>query len=208
MYKIPSVAPCSTLIYKVVGDDLSPAWVDKINAIDSKSKIKDRIAAIEEAAALEFYDIDNSVFRNNLLLIDSALPRILADLVYTYYTSSPGTLADLVERVAARNPLSFDSSKGHPFYSYKIKRFLTDVALGMRPNDVWTGRFDTSGGMLIVREDGEVICYHIYNRNDFEDYLLNNTKFDTPSSTRHGFGTLYATEQGLFFKLNVQIRFV
>ena len=27
----------------------------------------------------------------------------------------------------------------------------------------------------------------IYNRNEFEDYLLNNTKLDEASSSRHGF---------------------
>jgi len=64
----------------------------------------------------------------------------------------------------------------HPFYEYKIKRYLTDIALGVMPSEVWTGELDATGGSLIVRSDGEVLCYHIYNRNEFEDFLLNNTK--------------------------------
>ncbi|SMG15027.1 HpaII restriction endonuclease [Arenibacter troitsensis] len=34
-------------------------------------------------------------------------------------------------------------------------------------------------GYVIVKEDGQVLCYSIYNRNEFEDYLLNNTQIDT-----------------------------
>ncbi|MCB0745699.1 MAG: HpaII family restriction endonuclease, partial [Ignavibacteriae bacterium] len=93
------------------------------------------------------------------------------------------------------------------FYEYKIKRFLTDVALGMMPSKVWTGKYDATGGYLIVKENGDVLCYHIYNRNEFEDYLLNNTKLDTASSSRHGFGEIYENSGELYFNLNLQIRF-
>ena len=41
-----------------------------------------------------------------------------------------------------------------------------------------------------------------------EDYLLNNTKLETASSSRHQFGQLYKENGELFFKLNLQIRFV
>ncbi|MEM8527480.1 MAG: HpaII family restriction endonuclease [Bacteroidota bacterium] len=30
-----------------------------------------------------------------------------------------------------------------------------------------------------------------HNRNDFENYLINNIKLETASSSRHGFGELY-----------------
>lgn len=95
----------------------------------------------------------------------------------------------------------------HPFYQYKIKRFLTDVALGMMPSKVWTGELDATGGYLVVKENGEVLCYHIYNRNEFEDYLFTNTKLETASSTRHEFGKVYIENGQLYFKLNLQIRF-
>ena len=85
---------------------------------------------------------------------------------------------------------------------------MTDIALGMMPSRVWTGELDATGGYLVVKEDGEVLCYHIYNRNEFEDYLLNNTKLETASSTRHDFGTVYEEVTKQFFKLNLQIRFL
>ena len=110
--------------------------------------------------------------------------------------------------ISKLNPLGFNFDTGHPFYSYKIKRFLTDVALGMMPSKVWTGELDSTGGFLVVKEDGEVLCYHIYNRNEFDDYLLKNTKLETASSTRHDFGTVFTENNLQYFKLNLQIRFL
>lgn len=78
----------------------------------------------------------------------------------------------------------------------------------MMPSKVWSGKYDATGGYLIVKENGDVLCYHIYNTNEFEDYLLNNTKLETASSNRHDFGILYEENENYFFKLNLQIRFV
>ena len=117
-------------------------------------------------------------------------------------------LIDLVNKASNDNPLNFDTDNNHLFYEYKIKRFLTDVALGMMPSKVWTGKYDATGGYLIVKENGDVLCYHIYNRNEFEDYLLNNTKLETASSSRHGFGKIYKSNGEMFFNLNLQIRFI
>ena len=93
------------------------------------------------------------------------------------------------------------------FYEYKIKKILTDIALGMTPAKVWSGIYDATGGFLIVKKNGDVLCYHIYNRNQFEEYLFQNTKLETPSSTRHDFGKIYEENAKYYFKLNLQIRF-
>ena len=84
---------------------------------------------------------------------------------------------------------------------------MTDVALGMMPSKVWSGIYDATGGYLVVKENGEILCYHIYNRNQFEEYLFVNTKLETASSTRHEFGKIYQQNGEFFFKLNLQIRF-
>ena len=61
---------------------------------------------------------------------------------------------------------------------------------------------------LVVRKDGEIVCYHFYNQNDVEDYLYKNTRFERASRTRYGFGKLYRGEDGsVYMKLNLQIRF-
>lgn len=206
----------TNFIYKIKNATLSTNEIVNINAISTGSKIRERLERIKaQNGKLVFYKTENPIFSNNLSLIDSYLPQILGEIVFLYYTSTYSNLSDLVTEITRLNPLKFDLSSKHPFYSYKIKRFLTDIALGMMPSKVWTGELDATGGYLIVKEDGDILCYHIYNRNEFEDYLLNNTKLDTASSSRHGFGIIYKVDsellsnsENLQFNLNLQIRFI
>lgn len=156
---------------------------------------------------LSFTTLEHGVFKNNLVLIDSLLPNILADIIKTFFTSDLSAIEELTSNINETNPLNYDTTFAHTFYEYKIKRFLTDVALGMTPSKVWSGIYDATGGYLIVKENGDVLCYHIYNKNQFEDYLFANTKLETASSTRHEFGKIYEEDGQLFFKLNLQIRF-
>jgi type II restriction enzyme len=198
----------TNFIYKIGGKKLTSDDINKINSIDTRSKIMDRILQIQnKGGAFEFVKTERQIFSNNLVLIDSLLPEILSQIVFDFYSSEFSHLTDLINKTAEKNPLNFDVENEHKFYEYKIKRFLTDVALGMMPSQVWTGKYDATGGYLIVKENGDVLCYHIYNRNEFEDYLLNNTKLDTASSSRHGFGEIYEENGQLYFNLNLQIRF-
>lgn len=199
----------TNFIFKIEGSNITDKEISEINLIDSKSKIKDRIDSIKKhSGILKFNNTESSIFGNNLTLIDSALPQILSDIVYLFFTSGYSKTLDLVNEITIQNPLNYDLESNHPFYTYKIKRFLTDIALGMMPSKVWTGQLDSTGGYLVVKEDGEVLCYHIYNRNEFEDYLINNTKLETASSSRHEFGSIYKKESQLYFNLNLQIRFL
>ncbi len=204
----------TNFIYKIEDNLLSKQEVEYINSLYVKRgqklsrDIKGRIRAIiERKAKLTFVNPQKQIFGNNLKLIDSLLPDILASVLLQFASSNYSSLEDLVSITEEENPLKFDTTNNHLFYSYKIKRFLTDVALGMMPSKVWTGEYDATGGYLIVKADGEILCYHIYNKNEFENYLLANTKLETASSSRHGFGEIYEENGELFFKLNLQIRF-
>lgn len=198
----------TNFIYEISNFKPTSKEIDSINAIQTTSKIKDRLAFIQsQGGVFNFVSLENAIFKNNLVLIDSALPYILAAIIKTFFTSKSSSIKDLCETLNNENPLEYDVQFAHKFYEYKLKRFLTDVALGMRPSEVWTGLFDASGGFLIVKENGDVLCYHIYNKNQFENYLFANSKLETASSKRHGFGILYLENNRLFVKLNLQIRF-
>lgn len=198
----------TNFIFKINNLKLTQNQILEINEIETRSKIKDRIEKITQlGGSLEFQKTESSVFGNNLVLIDSALPKIIAESLHLFFTSTFSSMVELTDQLSIKNPLNFNLDTNHPFYSYKIKRFLTDIALGMMPSKVWTGELDATGGYLVVKENGEVLCYHIYNRNEFEDYLFTNTKLETASSTRHEFGKIYEENGELFFKLNLQIRF-
>lgn len=199
----------TNFIFIINGVTLSNDEIKDINLISTRSKIMDRIVQVEQkGGSLEFVKTEKQIFSNNLILIDSLLPQILSQIVLDFYTSAFSSLEDLVNLTSDKNPLNFDIENEHKFYEYKVKRFLTDVALGMMPSIVWDGQYDATGGYLIVKENGDVLCYHIYNKNQFEDYLFYNTKLETASSTRHEFGSIYYEDEQLYLKLNLQVRFI
>jgi type II restriction enzyme len=198
----------TNFVYKIEGYDFTESEMSIINDIDTKSKIKDRLLKIlSYGTAISFAEPYRQIFKNNLILIDSLLPNILAELTYSFYTSKYNSIKELTGVITKKNPLGYDFQHSHSFYEYKIKRFLTDVALGMMPSKVWSGTYDATGGNLVVKANGDVLCYHIYDRNEFENYLYENTRLETASSTKHKFGTIYSSNLEFYFKLNLQVRF-
>lgn len=197
----------TNFIFEILGN--GQLNIAEINSIETSPKISNRISEIRARGfEIAFKKIQSDTFQLNLQLIDSDLPEILAELLLLKY-STPGLalLAPTLQLLTINNPLHFDLSQGHPFYEYKIKNFLTDSALGMTPATIWTGQYDATGGIIIVKENGELVCYHIYNRNEFQNYLLNNTRLEQASTSRYNFGDLYQENESTFLKLNLQVRF-
>ena len=199
----------TNFVYEIVGDSTASLDLEKINAIVDEPMIASRLEFIRSVGCkLEFDRVESTTLQSNLRLIDGDLPRILADLLKLKYSSfSPLGLPELTSMLASLNPLAFDLSQGHPMYEHKVKNFLTDSALGMTPSKVWCGSYSATGGMIIVKQDGEVVCYHIYNRREFQEYLFRNSKLEQASTSRYGFGTLYRDAGKVFIKLNLQVRF-
>lgn len=198
-------AKTTNFVYEIENINLND---EDIEHIKSLRFYREKIGFInEKGGSLVYNNLDSKTFKNNLTLIDSDLDKIMAEVILTRYSDSENNLKSIVTKLNENNPLNYDISENHEFYSYKIKKLLTDMALGMVPAKVWDGKYDSTGGYLVVKEDGDVLCYHIYNKNDFEDYLLNNTMLDTPSS-RNDFGYVYKDGDNHFIKLNLQIRFL
>lgn len=198
----------TNFIYEITGVNLTPQMIRTINAITTEPKISNRLARLTSLGArIKFRDIASKNLKLNLQLIDSDLPEILGYLLLYKYTKSMSKLADLLTEINNANPLNFDLSLGHPFYDYKIKNFLTDSALGMTPAALWTGQYDATGGIIVVKESGDLVCYHIYNRNEFQSYLTNNTRLEQASTSRYDFGEIYQENGQIFIKLNLQVRF-
>jgi hypothetical protein len=199
----------TNFIYEIRGINLTPQQIATVNSITITPKIKNRIDSLINSGAQFIYkDIFSNNLKLNLQLIDSDLPEILAHLVFYKYSLNTSNLQDLLRELNTKNPKQFDLSLGHPFYEYKIKNFLTDSALGMTPATLWTGKYDATGGIIIVKQNGDLVCYHIYNRNEFQDYLLNNTRLEQASTTRYGFGEVYNENGRFYMKLNLQVRFI
>ena len=79
----------------------------------------------------------------------------------------------------------------------------------MTPAKEWKGCYYANGGNLVVKKDGDIVCYHFYNCNDVEDYLYYSTRFEHASRSRNHFVSLYRGDDGIVcIKQNLQIRFI
>ncbi len=160
---------------------------------------------LSEDKGLKFIRIPNENFRKNLIMIDSRMPDLIAEIIKAYYLGVQSTLQGLTLHIKKSDPLGMKDHKH--FYEYKMQEFLLSVAFGMQPSKPWSGSYETHGGYIIVKENGELACYHVYDRDKFREFLFLNTKLETPSTTRHKFGKIYERDGRKFIQLNLQIRF-
>lgn len=194
----------TNIVYKINGEMTD----DEMNRINSIGSHLDKVHELYKSNyTLEFDSIPHPIFRNNLFFLDSYMPKFIADcLLFDSVYGNPNVTA-AVNHLAETNPLQYPGN-AQTYYEHKMKQLLLATALGMTPAKEWTGRFDANGGYLVVRKDGEIVCYHFYNQNEVEDYLYNNTRFDRASRTRYKYGSIYKSKDGkYYFKLNLQIRF-
>ena len=190
--------------YRIEGLNLTDEEISDINAIKGQN---DRMRDVFlRGGRLKYHSMDCQTFEDNLIIIDSFMPEIIAECIAEHFISGSNNLSELTDGVINRNPLGIRRNP-ELYYMTKIKSLLVDVALGMTPAKVWNRRYDANGGYLVVRNDGEVLCYHFYDRNQIEDYLYQNTRFDYPSRERYHYGSLFREGNAIFIKLNFQIRF-
>ena len=199
----------TNFIYKIVQNH--PDLIRETNGIYKVSGGKNHTDVrglinkiIEENGTFEYRKMNNQIFEENLVLIDSNMDKIIAETLLYFYKDGISNCNEMVEKLEQENPMNYGNVNA---YIYKFKKFLTSVALGMKPATVGDGLDEATGGYIVVTKEGNVLEYHIYNRNYFEEYLLSNTKYETASTSRHDFGEVYSENGEDFIKLNLQVRF-
>ena len=193
----------TNFIYKLTG--VNDELMDCVNAIDSRTKIKDRMSILKQhGVEFVFYQMSSSIFKNNLILVDSALPSIVGEALKYYYIDGIKRCTEVVKKLCEVNPLKYEVDW---IYEYKFQKLLAASALGMMPADPWNGIEEASGGYIVVKSDGDIVACYLRNRNIFEQYLLKCTDFETPSTSRHHFASIYKQGDEYFMNLILQIRF-
>ena len=197
----------TNITYRITDCKMSDDELNDINAI--ADHLPRMASIIEKGYKLQYADIEHTTFKNNLLFLDACMPEFIAAcLICDSMPNATSSIKDAVEMVARQNPFGFTGKDIVAFYEHKMKVLLLDSALGMTPAKEWKGRYDANGGYLVVKKNGDIVCYHFYNRNDVEDYLYYNTRFERASRSRYNFGSLYRGNDGeVYIKLNLQIRF-
>ena len=216
----------TNFIYEVVPPKGVEIDVERFNA--ETYPIKSRVAARIQSllhnynCSMSFVKTQSNCLYQNLRTIDGDMPDLLARMLIARYEQDMTSIKDVTQYITRVNPYGFDIKLHGEVYQYKVKRFLQDCAMGMTPETPWTGIYDATGGQIVVKESGEVVCYHIYEINRFLDYLYKSTKFEGPSTSednRHPgyprpdakkkffYGWLYKENEHYYIKLNLQIRF-
>lgn len=174
---------------------------------------------------ISFEDIQSKQLWRNLKMIDGDLPEILAYALFYRWTNRQSSLKEISKLLEEKDPLNFYDGKEsiQKLYEYKLKKFLTESAMGMTSETPWLGEYDSFGGVIIAKNDGDIVCFHIYDFNLFRNYLLDNTIFEQPSTgedennpgtaringKKYYYGWLYKgeSENDLLYKINLQVRF-
>ena len=189
----------TNLIYRVVknGDSSS---VD-FPVFEHGKHRKNLQKLFDSGHSLDFAGFQSETFSNNLDLLDSNMGKYVARILLQYYSSGKSKFGDIVEE---SYPPELSTSK-QPIF--KIKEFLGAISMGMRPAATWDGDTTKFKGIILVKKEGEVVFYYLYNRKSFEDYLYKSVKFDRPDTSRHKYGDIYEQDGSFYIKLNLQIRF-
>ncbi|MBQ9095222.1 MAG: HpaII family restriction endonuclease [Akkermansia sp.] len=199
----------SCFTYEVT--NLSKNQVDEINRVAGQtqhiiSKIK------EEEGRINYVKI-HPQFNKNLLFVDTSMPELLSHLVQEFFSDNKTaegkhckSIYQLLTLMAETDPRNWGKDSKDLYY-YKIKKFLEASALGMVASKPWSGVEDANGGFIIVKPDGEIVTFHIYDRNEFMTYLLQNCYLDCPSLSRLKVGTLRYEQDKVFLELPLQVRY-
>lgn len=197
----------TNFIFEIKGVDCSK--MDEINAIDTKTKLKDRIHFIEAiGGSLNFIGAEKETMEYNLKMADSLMPNIVGELLMSFYSKRISKIIDIVDEIDTNGELNSKINYGDKkSLEVKIKKLLIDILLGFFAGTKWNGEY-ISNGTIVMKKTGDMVGFHIIDLQSLKDYLFENIKLDTPSTTRHRFGKIYKEKNGkLYFKLNLQLRF-
>ena len=194
-----NASQATNFIYRI--DGLEKHEVVEVNNIDTKNKVKDKIAKIRDlGGTLTFHKCENSTYESTLRKVDSKMPEILANALKSFFLKETSNrLSDYVTQHIS------DSSRQQEV-ECRLKDFVKSTMLGIFPTKDWDGNLKANA-ILLVNKAGDLVFYHTNKEATLKDFFYQQTFFDTPSTTRHRFGDIYRENDGnIYFKLNLQLR--
>lgn len=189
-------------------DGLNNSKITEINQISTATKLRDRIVAINKnGGTFRYLKAEKDTMNYNLKMVDNILPEIIGYLLMAFYGKRISQLSDIVNYLCDYTDiLTHLDIDDKAMLVNKLKKFLVDILLGFFAGTKWNGSYE-SNGTIVVKENGDLITFHIINMESLKDYLFENIKLDTPSTSRHKFGTIIQDKTKNYFKLNLQLRF-
>lgn len=189
-------------------ENIKASDIDKINNIETKTKIIDRIAMIEQlGGVLKYQSAERNTMEYNLKMIDSYMPQIIGHMLLDFFKNRVSKVSEIVENIHREGQLKKEIQyEDCEMLKNKVSNLLVNILLGMFAGEKWKGNF-LSNGTIMLKNDGDCVGFHIIDLVTLKEYLYKTIKFDTPSTTRHRFGSAYTENSKVYFKLNMQLRF-
>jgi hypothetical protein len=187
-----------------ISPGVTPTETRRLNALPIREMCRE---LVDSGHSLNLHEI-NATFSENLSLLDSRMTDVVAAAMLAYYSMRCGTSGNLrliAEYLAASNPLGVTNPS--VFYDHKLKDFLEAATYGMFPSKAWDGKRTAPGGLLIVDKSGDLVCIPPGNADEHREFILQMTKFETASRSRHKFGSIFHDDATCLLPLNLQIRY-
>jgi hypothetical protein len=185
--------------YRVYG--LTDQQVNEVNSINTRSKLIDRFNYLDDKDIV--FTFESSVsdeLSYNLSQIDPELEKTLSEaLILSYRYKKNKDLFNLFLQCLNNNEQK----------AYQLLSGLLDaISFGFVPGTKWDGKLKVDGGLIIMTKDkGAIVLDKKYNNNKLLDYMVHNSKFDSPSSKRYNMLDIYSDSNGHYFTLNLHIRY-
>lgn len=181
------------------------SYLQKLNGVDISFQNSKSVNSYYGEAKLP-----GSHFAWNLEILDLRILFVLSEMLKIYFSEERiSDVAGMIAKMAKDNPL--DVKFPESFYEAKMRQFLFASFCGLTASAKWDGKQKVNGGYIEVQEEGEVLYQKALSDEKFTDYLISNTKFDTPSSgsNKWDYGDIYFDPEynSECIDLNFQIRF-
>lgn len=148
-------------------------------------------------------------FERNLLFVREGMLEIIAACVRERFIGGAPTsdVAVITASVAEQNPMRYPPAVASAVYKKAMKDFLYAAFSGMSATKPWDGVEQVNGGYIVVKPDGDVLCYHANDREEFREYLFRNTVFEYVSAKKYGWSLIEKSDGEYLLPVNFSIRF-
>jgi len=201
----------SNIKYEQGGVRFSGPAVRKINCMGGEDSVADvarRMLYIEShGGTLRYGDVADCVFRGNLLMLDTNLPRIVSSMLMTLHLDGVSRVTELVKMLEEKNPLKMKEElvEKNGFYRHKVRELLLACAWGMRPAKQYKGRLSPVGAQVAVGNDGTMCLYTRADEQPFGDFLFSHSRLEKAAPSDAKYGVLERKNGTYHFKLNLKI---
>ncbi|MCD7781541.1 MAG: HpaII family restriction endonuclease [Methanosphaera sp.] len=200
----------TNFVYKL--DKLSSTDYDKILSINKeydKKWVKKRISLIknlhnQDKLDLSFKGVSSKIFKSNLKSINKNTESIFSYILLDFYSNMKSySLKQLTENIINENPLKLNLDD----YKNAVTSLLNASLFGMMPSKEWSRDY-SNDGIIIVNKDGNIYCMQRFHDSELiSEYLYNNTKLETASTSRYNIAKIYQDRcDNFLINLNLQIR--